>query len=148
MSYVHEGTRPANDIVLGTIALPLPLFARNQGEHAKAVAAAGRARAESAAIAQQLEGRIGAAHAALQAAAARLALYGVQVGPRLDEGLALLERGFTAGEVPLLEVLAARERLLSSKRAALDAGADYARARAELDYAIGAELPATEGTKP
>jgi cobalt-zinc-cadmium efflux system outer membrane protein len=148
VSYEHESSPfdPDNDIVLGTIELPLPLFARNQGDRAMADAEAARARAERDAAAQQLEGRIASAHAALQTAASRMMLFAAQIGPRLEESLALLERGFTAGEIPLLEVLAARERLLSAKRAALDAGADYARAHAELEYAIGAELPAAGGS--
>ena len=61
-------------------------------------------------------------------------------GASFDESLGLLQRGLEAGELPLLEVSFARQRLLDAQLAALDARADYERAWIELERAVGARL--------
>jgi cobalt-zinc-cadmium efflux system outer membrane protein len=137
---------PASYILLGTLELPLPLWQRNQGERARARVDEEVARAEEDVAARLLRARIAHAHAELQSAAGRLALFTASVTPSLEDSLALLRRGFDAGEIPLLDIAVARERFLQAQRDALRAHADYHRARAELESAMGAELPAASAS--
>ena len=128
--------------VLGTLGLSLPLWQRGQGERTRARVDEAVAQAEERAAAHGLRARQLRARAELETAAARLALFTDGVVPGLEDALALLRRGFAAGELPLLEVTVARERFVAARRASLAAYADYYRARAELEYALGVELPA------
>lgn len=132
---------PANYIVLGTLGLPLPFWQLNQGERARARVDEDVARAEESATARALRARIARAHAELASASERLSLFTSTVAPQLEDSLALLRRGFDAGEIPLLNVAVARDQFLAALRDALIAYADYYRALAELEFAVGAALP-------
>jgi cobalt-zinc-cadmium efflux system outer membrane protein len=134
------GSEGTNYIVLGTIGLPLPFWQRNQGERARAHVDEEVAQTEQSAASVALRARIARAHAELQAAAERLRLFASTVAPSLEDSLALLRRGFDAGEIPLLNVAVARERFLQTQRDALRSYADYYRALAELEYVVGASL--------
>lgn len=140
-SVTREGSSPESYTVLGTIGVALPLWRRGQGERRAAEVELSLAQAAEKAAARALESRITQAQIVLSAAAARLALYDRRVAPSLERGLALLERGFQAGELPLSTVTVARERFLSAERDALVAYAEYFRAQAELELAVGTDLP-------
>lgn len=131
---------PANYIVLGSVGVPLPLWQRNQGRRERQRVAQEIASAEESIAARAIRARITRAHAELVTASRRLALFSTGVAPQLEHSLELLRRGFTAGELPLLEVALARERFLSAQRDLLSARADYQRALARLEFAVGAEL--------
>lgn len=137
----REGSSPERYSVLGTLGVALPLWRRGQGERRAAEVEAALARAEESVTAQALESRIAQAQVALGAAAARLELYATRVAPSLEGGLALLLRGFQAGELPLWTLTAARERFYAAEQASLTAYAEYYRAQAELELAAGSELP-------
>lgn len=128
-----------NSIVLGTLQLPLPLFQRNQGERAQSRAQAAALRAEEDLEQQAIESRLARAHADLSLAVARLDVIAAST-PSVADTLALIERGFAAGELPLIDVLAARQRLLDAERARLEAYAEYYRALAELESAAASDL--------
>ena len=140
-SVSRDGASPESYTVLGTIGLALPLWRSGQGERRAAEVEVSLAQAAEKAAARSLESRISQAQIVLGTTAARLALYTARVAPSLERGLALLERGFQAGELPLSTVTVARERFLSAERQALIAYAEYYRAQAELELAIGTELP-------
>ena len=125
-----------------TLGVTLPLWRRNAGERARARVDENVVRAEERAAERALRSRIAEAHSALDFAARRVALFAAEVRPSLADSLALLQRAFDAGELPLLLVATARERFLRARGDALEAYADYYRALAELDFAMGAELPA------
>ena len=135
------GNRP-NYSVLGTLNLEMPFFQQNQGERGKAHVDEEVARAEADAALNALRARLARAHVELTSATQRLALYRTTVAPSLEENLALLERGFEAGELSLLNVAVARERFLSAREDALVAEADYFRALTELENLYGQDLPA------
>lgn len=143
VQFTREGSAgsPANYIVLGTVGVPIPFWQLNQGERARARVDEGVARAEESATARALRSRIARAHAELSSASERLALFTSSVSPSLEDSLALLRRGFDAGELPLLTIAVARERFLQAQRDALVAYADYYRALAEMESALGSELP-------
>lgn len=127
-------------ILLGSVGMPLPIFRKEQGGRATARAAVDVSRTEAAIAARALEAGLVRAHAALAGAAERIALLTTSGVPPVEEALALSMRGFDAGEVPLADVIALRERLLSVRLELLDAHEDHARALAELEFAAGAAL--------
>lgn len=143
MQVAREGAAgsPANYIVLGTLGLPLPFWQLNQGERARRRVDEDVAQAEERATVRALQARIARAHAELVAAGERLSLFTSNVIPPFEESLALLRRGFEAGEISLLNIAVARERFFAARRDALAAYADYYRAFAELEFAAGSELP-------
>lgn len=134
---------PANYIVLGQVGLPLPVWQQNRGERAKTRVDEAVAQTEQSLAVRAWRLRVLRAHAELATASERLTLLTIEVTPSLGAGLALLKKGFEAGELPLLNVTAFRERFLQAQRTTIDAWADYHRARAELEFALGAELPST-----
>jgi outer membrane protein TolC len=97
------------------------------------------AQAEADAFLQRAALRIGSALIELDGAAERLQLLAAS-GASFADSLSLLRRGLEAGELGLLEISIARQRLLDSQLAALDARADYERAWIELQRAVGHSL--------
>jgi len=136
---------PTNYIVLGTLQLPLPLWQRNQGERAQWRAEGAFHRAEGDMERHALAVRLARAHGELSSAAARLDVYTGETATALSDTLTLVERGFAAGEIALVELLAARQRLLGVETARLDAYADYYRALADLESASGRDFRVTRG---
>lgn len=133
---------PHNDILLGTLSVPLPLWELNQGERAERRVDEEVARAEEEVSRNALSGRVARAHSELSTAFERVALFTSGAGASLEESLSLIQRGFDAGELPLARVADARARLLSVQLSALEAYAEYYRALGELESALGAPLDA------
>ena len=140
--FAREGSAsgPSSEIVLGSLELPLPLWDRAQGERAQRRADEAVTRAEESVASRALGARIARAHSELTMAFGQLELFRTGVSTSLGDGLALLERGFDAGELSLSSVVAARERLLQAEQGALRAYADYFGALIELESAVGADL--------
>ncbi|MCC7542597.1 MAG: TolC family protein [Deltaproteobacteria bacterium] len=140
----------AQHVVVGTLALPLPTFRRNQGERARARADVVVAEAEQRAAFETLRAGIARARAAVIAAAERVRSYGEDVLPRVEQTITLLGRSFELGEIGLLDVLVARERFLRVQSDVLQAELDYVTALAELERAVGVEisLGAHDGEEP
>jgi cobalt-zinc-cadmium efflux system outer membrane protein len=130
-----------NVILLGSLTVPLPFWQLNQEGRASARAERAVAVADERRSASVLLARIARAHAELQTAAARVHVLVSGVGASLETTLALLQKGFAAGELPIFEVALARERFLAARRDTLDAYADYYRALAEFERATGTTLP-------
>lgn len=130
-----------NHIVSAMLSLPIPLWQRNQGERGRRDADKAVTRAEAEAERQLMTAALAQAHARLATATRRLSLFAAAVAPRLEDNLALLRRGFEAGELPLSDVSLARERFLRAQADALDARADCARAIFDFEAAVGAPLP-------
>ncbi len=147
LQVAREGSAgsPANYIVLGTLGTTLPFAQRNQGERVRARVDEEVARAEEGVATRALHGLIARAHAELSAASERLAIFTSSLTPKLEDNLTLLRRGFDAGELPLLTVSTARARFLQAQYDALAAYADYYRALAELEFAMGVQLPTSGG---
>jgi cobalt-zinc-cadmium efflux system outer membrane protein len=139
---------PANYIVLGTLGLELPLWNRNRRERATTQVELEVQRVEQSATARAVAVRLAQALADVEATSQRLTLFAASLGPKLEEGLVLLQRAFEAGELGLGELTVAQERFLSARQERLYAYADYYQARTELEYALGAELPVAAGGAP
>ncbi len=127
-------------IIQGTIALPIPFSQRNQQGRAHARADLAVRQAEQQAFGQALRARLTRAAMAVDADANRIAAYGTEILPAFEGNLLLLRRAFELGEVDLLQVLVARERLLRIQQDALTAHQDYYRDVAALEAEVGAEV--------
>ncbi|MCC7542716.1 MAG: TolC family protein [Deltaproteobacteria bacterium] len=141
--YLLEGAavpEGPSHVVLGTLALPLPIARTNQGERARARADVRVAETELRAAQATLEIELARGRAAITAAAERLRTYGADVLPRLEENLALLQRAFELGEIELLDALVARERFLRVQSDVLDAHLDYFESAAGLERALGVDV--------
>lgn len=143
VQYQHEGSRApegSTNIVLGVVSLPIPVFARNQGDRATARAELSVARAEFGAVQQLLAGRIAEARSEVVAAAKRTRTYGTEILPRFEENLTLLRRSFELGEIDIMALSTGRERFLRIQNDALLAQRDYFVALAGLERIVGVDL--------
>ena len=127
-------------LIQGVITFPIPTSQRNQAARAEARAELAARQAEQRAFQQTLEARLTRAAIAVDADAKRIAAYGTEILPAFEGNLALLQRAFELGEVDLLQVLVARERLLRIQQDALTAHQDYYRDVAALEAEVGAEV--------
>jgi cobalt-zinc-cadmium efflux system outer membrane protein len=128
-----------DDIVVGSVSIPVPVFQTGQGDRARAAADVTLARAELDALRTLIDGDIAQARVDVAAAAARTRAYGEDILPRFEENLALLGRSFALGEIDLLALATGRERFLRMQRDALDARRDYVVAVAALERAVGVD---------
>ncbi len=127
-------------IVQGTMALPLPFSQRNQEGRALARADLSVRKAKEQSFRQTLQARLRRAAITVDADANRIAAYGTEILPAFEGNLTLLRRAFELGEVDLLQVLVARERLLRIQQDALTAHQDYYRDVAALEAEVGTEV--------
>jgi cobalt-zinc-cadmium efflux system outer membrane protein len=143
VTYTRESlpnVRIHEHIIQGTIALPIPFSQRNQQGRADARAALAVRQAEQQAFGQALRARLTRAAMAVDADANRIAAYGTEILPAFEGNLSQLRRAFELGEVDLLQVLVARERLLRIQQDALTAHQDYYRDVAALEAEVGTEV--------
>lgn len=89
-----------------------------------------------------LENRIARAKARVDSDARRIAVHTREVLPAVDENLKLVQQAFALGDADITDVMLAREKLITSRREALDAYRDYFSALAELEAEVGAEVVA------
>jgi outer membrane protein, heavy metal efflux system len=132
-----EGT--PNYVVLGSLSLPLPIFRRNSEERTRAQSEELSLRAEATRASAEVRARVRRAHAELAGALERLTLLST-AARSFENGLELLERGFAAGEIELVNVTVARERWFTALSGALDARLECETALVELEAALGRTL--------
>jgi cobalt-zinc-cadmium efflux system outer membrane protein len=127
-------------LIQGVVTFPIPSTQRNQAGRAQARADLAARQSEQQAFRQTLETRLTRAAISVNADAKRIAAYGTEILPAFEGNLALLQRAFELGEVDLLQVLVARERLLRIQQDALTAHQDYYRDVAALEAEVGTEV--------
>lgn len=144
VSYTHEGatstpgnTNPASDIWMGTVSLPLPTFARNQGTIARQRSALRLEEARGRATWIQFESTVATAVAQMNSSAARVDALEREVVPAFERSLAALRRAYEVGELEFFKVAQAREQLLTARREALSARAEYYDAFSEVERWVG-----------
>jgi cobalt-zinc-cadmium efflux system outer membrane protein len=138
---VREGAPEGapNYLLLGSLSLPLPVFRRNGEERVRAQSEELSLRAEVTRASAELRARIRRAHAELAGALERLSLLSA-AARSFEDGLELLQRGFAAGEIELVNVTVARERWFTALSGALDARLECETALVELEAALGRTL--------
>ncbi len=144
VSFAREGstTTPANfspssTIFMGTIQIPIPSFARNQGPVARSRAQVKVAQARQRAVSVKFKAMVGTAVARVDASARRSAALEGGVLPAFEKSLAALQRSYDVGEMGYLEVAQAVDRLWAARQQALDARASYYEAFADLERLVG-----------
>lgn len=138
--YVFEGAPaggPPEHVLMGLVSLPFPVAQRNQAERSRAAARADVERAELDGLEASLAARVERRRSAVEAAAARVRVFGEDVVPHFAESLEELTRAFDLGEIDLVRLSFAVERFLSARREALEAHAAYATAVSALEALLG-----------
>lgn len=131
---------PAQYLLLGTLAVELPLW--QPSGRAQAEAERDIARAERDATAHAVRARLARARQAVRSAAARVLLVeGAPIGAARRD---LVRRAYAAGELDPEAYASAMTRLLEAELAQAEAVAAYRRALAELE-ALGGLVPTRAG---
>jgi outer membrane protein, heavy metal efflux system len=117
----------------GEIAIPLPLFDRNQEEVATALANQNVSRAE-------LEGRLLTAKQDIDAPYSKLAVaqetvdsYGKTYSEEIEKMVALTRKAYESGEMTIFEFSVTRDRFTQARARSLDAALAFIQAVAELE---------------
>ena len=136
------GGGPREYVLAGILQLPLPLWQRNQPALARAEADRAIAEAEVEAWRQRLAPRVRQLAGMAKGARERAALVAAELVPALDDATTKLDRAFELGEIDLLALLTARERMLRARVEVLDAHQAYVNAVAALEAILGVGLEA------
>ena len=130
ITYAHEDQ--GTDILLGGLALSLPLFNRGQGERIVARARQERARVELAALENTIGAESDAARASFTAAVAALEILEKRAVPLATENEQLAQESYRAGKLDLPALLVIRRDALATRATHLDRLRDAALAGVEL----------------
>ena len=122
------------------LALEIPLFDRGQGRISRAEAELEQAALQLAALRAQVESETAAAAARLSQVEALLQRLQRELMPVAEQTLALSEKAYEAGDIAYLDLQNATRPLLDLRLREAVAEAAVARARAELDRAVGRKL--------
>lgn len=123
-------------VFLGTLSVPLPLFARGQEARLVSEADASRAEAELAAARTIVPAQVQAAKFRYRASLGALGTL-EQVLPLLDDNEALAQRSYDAGEMDLAAFLLVRRDTLEARAAWLEGLLRLALARVQLEVETG-----------
>jgi cobalt-zinc-cadmium efflux system outer membrane protein len=142
-SYAHSRAIAAGDnpdTLAFTVAVPLPLFHRNQGDIAHARAEADRAKHAAEALEAQVRQDVLGAHARYAAAAEKVKRYEGGALQRAERALSVAEKTWRAGDRSLLELLEAERTYIELRGDYLDTLFELREARLELERAVAAPL--------
>lgn len=123
------------------LALPLPLFDRNQGNLAEALARLEKARDELTATEARLGGELAQAHARASAAREQAQLLQRDALPDAQEAFGAARKGFEYGKFSVLDVLDAQRTLHQTQGAWLRALTDAQRAAGDIERLLGDDAP-------
>jgi len=129
----EEGDR----IVQGTLAVPLPIFDRNQEGRAVATAQVRQAAAELAALQRRVEAELQLALSRYETARATVDAFGNDAVQALEQNLEMVNEAYRAGKIDFLQLLLVRRETLASQQAWIDAQEDLDRAEAEVLRVLG-----------
>jgi len=137
------GTGAVTDKLRLMVGLPIPIWDRNQGDIA-------RARARIQIVRRQIENRetdlrnqIYEQVETAEAAYRQTQVYQKDVLPAVESQFEMLREGFDLGELTLLDVMDARDRLLTVQREQLAILEEYVREVSDLEELLG--RPVWEG---
>ncbi|MBI3303362.1 MAG: TolC family protein [Deltaproteobacteria bacterium] len=122
-----------DQVIGGTLVVPLPFFNRNQQEIATALANLGVSRTELAARERTIRQEVHAAYTRVQLAERRLAPYGKSYLDNLGQSAAFAQKAYEAGEITIFEFSVVLDRLVQTRFRYLDAVLAYLQATVELD---------------
>lgn len=135
--------KDARTIALG-IAIPLPLFQKNQTGIAEAGATVRKAAISEETTARRLQNEISRAHATLTAAGQEAKTLRTEVIARNEEASAAVQEGFRLGKFRYSDVLEASQALVTAKTRHLETLLTLNQAAIALDRLLGRPQPVTE----
>jgi cobalt-zinc-cadmium efflux system outer membrane protein len=124
-------------IVGGGLSLPLPLFDRNQGAVAEALAGTRRQQAELRRGELELTREVATAYELYVSATAAERAFEARVVGTMEETVDLLQRAFDAGKIGFTEVVVLRRSLIEARVIAVETRARAAQAGVVLDIVLG-----------
>jgi cobalt-zinc-cadmium efflux system outer membrane protein len=136
-----ERDLPGQSFIGGGIAVPLPVWRRNQGPRAIAQAERARIDDERVLVARQVELEVDRAYRELRARREQARIQDVEVVPAAERASDLLAQGWQAGKFDLFRVIQARREAGEARRHQLETLGDLWQATIELDRAMGVGTP-------
>ena len=130
------------------VALPLPLFNRNQGRVAETRALAARARHEARIVAGELDISLAAAQLRHRQAHEQLETVSERIAPAAERGLAQAQEAYRTGRLVFLELVDAQRVFADVRRRTLELRRDLAMSEADLMSLLGAGPYADPGVEP
>lgn len=128
-----------NTAVVG-VALPLPVFNRNQGAREQAVFRLAKIRQLQQQASLEISAALDEAHSSLITAYERIIALREEILPGADTAFQGALTGYKQGKFGYLDVLDAQRTLFEVKQQYIEAQADYHKARANLEQLIGRSL--------
>jgi len=117
----EEEADVTREVLLLGLAIPLPLFNRNQGGRATARAELTRARITELATRREIERQVRAARVAYQRARDAVRAFDRDVVEKLGDNLSLARESFQTGKIGLIEFNVVRRDLVETRLSYLDA---------------------------
>jgi cobalt-zinc-cadmium efflux system outer membrane protein len=140
LGYAYAPDPDGAHAILGTIAIPLAVRNRNQGERAVARIGVHRAEVERQYERDELERRVRLAYENYRRAREAVAGFDSTVTDRLNENLKAAQEAFTKGGLDFVELTTTQRELIAGRVAFLAARATAIDAWAELAQASGSEV--------
>jgi len=140
-AYTYDAQPEFSQGYRASVALTVPLFTRHNAGVKVEDAELARLKAARDATAIELGGTVAAALARATAARAQLLRSTAESLPRAEEIDRMAQDSYSSGQSGLVTLLQALQFTRDVRRRNLDAGAEYQRALADLERAIGAPLP-------
>ena len=123
------------------VSIDLPIFSRNQGQIAEAVATGAQLRGRRDATRRAIENAVYGAIARIEAQRRQIAAYEQRLVPTATNLEALAEESYRAGRTSVLGVFDAQRSLRELTREALQAALDLQLSLADLEEILGTSLP-------
>lgn len=130
------------------VALPLPLFNRNQGKLAETRALAARARHEARIVASELDISLAMAQLRHRQAHDQLETVSGRIAPAAERGLAQAQEAYRTGRLVFLELVDAQRIFTDVRLRTLQLRKDLAMSEADLMSLLGAGPYADPGVQP
>lgn len=130
-----------DQVIGGTITIPLPFYNRNQGEITAALANLDVARTESTARKLTVRQEVASAYARVRLTEEKFAPYGRTYLDNLTQSSVFTRKAYEAGEITIFEFSVAQDRIVQARSSYVDAILTYLQATAELDARV-ASCPA------
>jgi cobalt-zinc-cadmium efflux system outer membrane protein len=126
-----------------TVGLSIPVFAsgRNQGNVDAAQARATAARLHREYLETSIPQEVEAAYQRWASARQTLALYRRGVVDQSEKNLGVMRQAYALGQLRMIDVLNEQRRLIDTELAYIDAQTELAEAAADLERAVGTDLP-------
>jgi cobalt-zinc-cadmium efflux system outer membrane protein len=120
-----------------SVSVPIPLFKRNAGAIGRASSDLTQSRIEKQVAVRDTEAQVRSLWQRLESLQIRVDRLNSAVLPKLDENQRLSTISYKTGELGLMQLLLVNRQLLDGRRDYLDALAEYAQTRIELEQTAG-----------